>query len=81
VMPEIDGFEFLKRFRRTEAGRGTPVIVWTSKELSQREREQLEATVEAIVLKTRGASALIEELRAHVPLPGRSVGLASRAAG
>ncbi|PYM75208.1 MAG: histidine kinase, partial [Candidatus Rokuibacteriota bacterium] len=66
VMPEIDGFEFLKRFRRSAAGRRTPVIVWTVKDLTRKERQRLEALAQAIVVKSGGAAALVEELGAYV---------------
>lgn len=74
VMPEMDGFEFLSRFRRTPAGRHTPVIVWTGKDLSGREREELEALAQAVVSKTSGAEALIEELESYVDVHERSQG-------
>jgi len=69
VMPEIDGFEFLRRFRRTAGGRRTPVIVWTVKDLTRKERERLEASAQAIVSKSDGAAGLVDELRAYA-LPG-----------
>src|SRR5262249_16054977 len=43
LMPGMDGFEFLDRFRRTAAGRRTPVIVWTVKELTEADRARLRA--------------------------------------
>lgn len=69
LMPGMDGFEFLARYRRTPAGRRTPVIVWTVKDVSREERLRLEASVQAVVLKTQGTLALVEELRALVPPP------------
>ena len=77
MMPEIDGFEFLKRFRRTAAGRRTPVIVWTVKDLTRRERQRLEASAQAIVVKSDGGAALVEELGAYVS-PGAGSGPESR---
>ncbi len=72
MMPEMDGFEFLRRFRATEEGRRTPVIVWTvKKDLSADEREQLRTSARAILAKGEGTAALIEEIASHVPLPGR----------
>ena len=70
VMPGLDGFEFLTRFRRTAVGRRTPVIVWTFKDLTGEDRRQLEASAQAIVLKSQGTNALVEELAAYVPSPG-----------
>ena len=70
VMPEVDGFEFLKRFRMTAGGRRTPVIVWTVKEMTQRERQMLLTAAQAIVQKGHGAAALIEELKIYVGPPG-----------
>src|SRR5205823_6585661 len=67
VMPKIDGFEFLKRLRQSAAGRRTPVIVWTVKDLTQKERQRLEASAQAIMLKSLGATALVKELAAYIP--------------
>lgn len=68
-MPEMDGFEFLRRFRATAAGRRTPIIVWTIKDLTPAERVQLLGSVQAVVEKGQGTSALLDEVRAHVPAP------------
>jgi protein-histidine pros-kinase len=70
VMPDLDGFEFLTRFRQSAIGRQTPVIVWTVKDLTREERRQLEAAAQAIVLKSQGTAALVDELAAYVPQPG-----------
>ena len=71
MMPEMDGFEFLRRFRATNQGRRTPVIVWTvKKDLSAEEREQLRTSARAILAKGEGTAALIEEIASHVPLAG-----------
>jgi PAS domain S-box-containing protein len=72
LMPEMDGFEFLSRFRRTPAGRHTPVIVWTGKDLSDREREELDALAQAVVAKAAGADALLDELDAYVTVREQS---------
>jgi CheY-like chemotaxis protein len=42
VMPRVDGFEFLRRFRGAEHGRKTPGIVLTAKDLVQEERQLLQ---------------------------------------
>ena len=68
LMPGMDGFEFLDRFRRTGYGRRTPVIVWTNKDLSLDEQERLRASAQGVVLKSQGGTApLLEALEAHLP--------------
>jgi len=67
AMPGMDGFEFLEHFRRTPAGRSTPVIVWTVKDLTAVDHGRLAAWAQAVVQKG-GTQRLLEELRTHVPL-------------
>jgi PAS domain S-box-containing protein len=69
VMPDTDGFGFLKRFRATPSGRRTPVIIWTVKDVTRKERDALEAAAQAIVLKSEGTAALLAEIRNLVPHP------------
>jgi signal transduction histidine kinase/DNA-binding response OmpR family regulator len=69
LMPGMDGFAFLERFRATAVGRRTPVIVWTVKDLTRREREKLRGATQGLVLKGEGPAALLAELRDLVPLP------------
>jgi CheY-like chemotaxis protein len=51
LMPVMDGFEFLDRFRETEHGRSVPVIVVTSKDLDASEMERLLAVTSGVVQK------------------------------
>ncbi|HEU0105636.1 MAG TPA: response regulator [Vicinamibacteria bacterium] len=67
AMPGMDGFAFLEHFRAMPAGRGTPVIVWTVKDLTAADHARLAASAQAVVLKG-GTARLLEELRTHVPL-------------
>ena len=68
IMPRLDGFEFLERFRRTESGRSTPVIVWTVKDLTKHDQARLRETAQAVVMKgNEGATALLRELDAFLP--------------
>ena len=68
LMPGMDGFEFLRRFRGTESGRHTPVIVWTVKDLTAEERHRLQASAQAVVLKGAGSTAaLLEQLSSLLP--------------
>jgi PAS domain S-box-containing protein len=68
LMPGMDGFEFLHRFRLTPAGRSTPVIVWTAKDLTAAERARLQASADAIIEKGAASSeALLAELQRCLP--------------
>jgi PAS domain S-box-containing protein len=70
LMPEMDGFEFLERFRRMPAGRATPVIVWTAKDLTAEDYGRLAASAQAVVLKSEGGvGPLIAELRTCIAPP------------
>ncbi len=78
VMPELDGFGFLKALREREEWRGIPVVVVTAKDLDAHDRERLRG-VERVVAKTGSElAALATQLRAFVPednvLPDRPAG-------
>jgi PAS domain S-box-containing protein len=51
MMPEMDGFEFLRELRKREDGRSVPVVVATAKELTPAERDELRRTVQNCVEK------------------------------
>jgi CheY-like chemotaxis protein len=53
VMPEMDGFEFLRELHRTDDSRSVPVVVLTAKDLSHEERRSLERSVTRILEKGR----------------------------
>jgi DNA-binding response OmpR family regulator len=73
MMPGIDGFEFLERFRRTATGQRTPVIVWTVKDLTREDHVRLRSMAQGVVLKGEGGvSCLLEELRRLLGSPCRS---------
>ncbi|MBS2025455.1 MAG: response regulator, partial [Deltaproteobacteria bacterium] len=68
VMPEMDGFQFLQRFRERVEVSKVPVIVWTAKELSQDELAHLRTSASAIVSKAGGGgAAVVAELRSFLP--------------
>ncbi len=69
VMPKMNGFEFLKRFRRTNRGRRTPVIVWTGKDLTDAERAELRATASAVTKKDHQALDLVREIQSILRPP------------
>lgn len=72
MMPRMDGFEFLGRFRQTTAYDNVPVIVWTTKDLTLADRDKLARFAQGTVQKgeTHPAS-LVAEL-------GRLIGRRSR---
>jgi len=71
-MPEMDGFEFLERFRQTAAGRETPVIVWTVKDLTRDDYARLQSSAQGVIAKGQSSAAsVVEELRRF--LPGKAV--------
>jgi adenylate cyclase len=59
MMPEMDGFEFLARFRLLPGGESVPVVVMTAAELTSEDRAQLSRGVATVLTKSPGA---IEEL-------------------
>ncbi|HWQ57063.1 MAG TPA: ATP-binding protein [Bryobacteraceae bacterium] len=60
-MPEMDGFEVLRRLKADPATRGIPVIVITSKSLEASERAELERGAAAVLSK----EVLISEQATH----------------
>jgi PAS domain S-box-containing protein len=73
LMPTMDGFDFLERFRSLPANRTTPVLVWTVKDLDAGEKARLQKSAHGIIHKgERGIAALLEDLRRF--LSGASAG-------
>jgi CheY-like chemotaxis protein len=64
MMPEMDGFEFVREFRAHEAWRAVPIIAVTAKDLSDEDRAQLNGGVERILQKgAYSREALLPEVR------------------
>jgi PAS domain S-box-containing protein len=64
-MPQVDGFEFLARFRSCAEHRGVPVIIWTVKDLTPQDRRRLDELAQGVFAKGAGKpTALLEELSA-----------------
>jgi signal transduction histidine kinase/DNA-binding response OmpR family regulator len=64
MMPEMDGFEFLAELHREPSWRGIPVVVVTSKDLTEADRRRLQGGVERILQKgTHPREELVEEVR------------------
>ena len=67
LMPELDGFKFLDRFRRIETCLHTPVIVWTNKDLSSEDRNRLKFSAQSIAMKGQdGLTSVLRELERYV---------------
>ena len=65
IMPGMDGFTFLERFRDAPENRDVPVIIWTMYDLSPEEKRLLRSSADAVVRKEPvGMGVLIEVLRA-----------------
>jgi len=64
VMPHLDGFGFLERFRAEPRWSAIPVVVWTVKDLSAEETRELAERAEAVLPKNgSGARLLLERLQ------------------
>jgi CheY-like chemotaxis protein len=57
VMPEVDGFQFISRFAQMPASRGVPVVLWTVKDVSARDRALFKGSLHAVVPKRSGGVA------------------------
>jgi len=51
MMPVMDGFDFLTELRGNEAHRNLPVVVVTSKDLTEEERQSLQGSVQRVLQK------------------------------
>jgi PAS domain S-box-containing protein len=72
IMPGLTGFEVVKELREHAETREIPILIFTMKDLSSEERQQLRGSVQAVV--TKGATGdLIREL-ARIQANGRKNG-------
>lgn len=51
IMPEMNGFEFIEELRQHDAWRQIPVVIVTSADLEQKDRDQLNGYVQGILQK------------------------------
>jgi signal transduction histidine kinase/CheY-like chemotaxis protein len=64
MMPEMDGFEFLRRFRRAPATEHIPVVVLTAKELTSDDIAELEGAVTRVLQKgAHSGDDILQEIR------------------
>jgi PAS domain S-box-containing protein len=67
MMPVMDGLEFLEHLRQDKGSAEIPVVVLTAKELSERDRQQLNVGVQRILTKgTASRQRLLDEVRRAV---------------
>ncbi len=63
MMPQMDGFEFLRQLRQHPQWRSLPVIVLTAKDLSTEERQWLDSQTQRIYQKGAGNKQILDEIR------------------
>ena len=64
MMPKMDGFEFAVEVRRHPEWRSIPIVVVTSRDLTNEDRRRLNGHVETILAKqTESREALLEQVR------------------
>jgi PAS domain S-box-containing protein len=65
MMPEMDGFAFVTELRKDESHRKLPVVVLTSKDITQEDRRRLTGSVELILQKGAASrETILTEIRA-----------------
>ena len=68
MMPEMDGFGFLRALRARPDWRDIPVVVLTAKDITAEDRRRLAGQADRVLAKgTTGLSELARELRALMP--------------
>ncbi len=67
MMPEMDGVEFLKQFRRHDEWRDVPVFVVTAKTLDEKEQEFLSQSARSVVCRDgRSVSDVLKDVRTEL---------------
>ncbi|MBD3886630.1 response regulator [Phormidium tenue FACHB-886] len=69
MMPEMDGFEFIRELRQHPQWRSLPVIVLTAKDLTLEERRWLDGQTQNIYQKGAGSRQLLDEIRSLIKVP------------
>jgi signal transduction histidine kinase/DNA-binding response OmpR family regulator len=64
LMPDVNGFDVVKVLRAEEPTHATPIMVLTAKEMTQKDKRQLNGHVSAVLSRdSTGASDLLGQLR------------------
>ncbi len=66
LMPGMGGFEFLNHVREIPSCKKVPIVVWTGKDLTAKERTIIENLSQSLVQKGQGLSLLLRELNNHL---------------
>jgi signal transduction histidine kinase/DNA-binding response OmpR family regulator len=66
MMPEMDGFEFIRELRQHPQWRSLPIIVLTAKDLTLEERQWLNGQTQRIYQKGAGNRQLLDEIRSLI---------------
>jgi CheY-like chemotaxis protein len=75
LMPQMDGFQFLDRFRQTHSCRNIPVIVWTNQDIASADMLRLKASAQEIALKGRdGIETVLKMLQRQAPADASAAG-------
>ena len=70
MMPEMDGFGFLRALRADPARRDVPVVVLTAKDITAEDRRRLAGQADRVLAKgTTGLGELARDLHALVSMP------------
>ncbi|WP_173009148.1 response regulator [Methylobacterium sp. P1-11] len=68
MMPEMDGFAFLRALRARRDSRDVPVVVLTAKDITAEDRRRLAGQADRVLAKgSTGLNELARELRALIP--------------
>lgn len=61
-LPDISGFELIKKLQKIKQGKVPPIIIYTGKELSQEENDELQNFAETIIIKgVKSQERLLDE--------------------
>lgn len=72
MMPDVSGFEVVHRLRADPQTQHIPIIVYTAKELTETERQQLNAQVQVITSKaSTPVERLLQELQRLIAISSR----------
>jgi CheY-like chemotaxis protein len=66
MMPEMDGFKFLSKFRRRSEWQEIPVVILSAKSISESEREFLSSHAQLFLQKSEAAQSELVHAVQHL---------------